>query len=152
MTVFTWIIAFSVLGSVLSVAAAGLYLLLPANFRKRTLAGLVSFATGVLLGTAFLHLLPSALNASETLNAETLMATALFGIMVFFVLEKGLIWRHAHQHEDQLGNHIGLADEDRGANSAGSLIVIGDTFHNFLDGILLTAAFITDIKLGIATG
>ena len=68
------------------------------------------------------------------------------GIFVFFILEKALIWRHAHHH----GHDV--SSEHRGDQSAGSLIVVGDTFHNFLDGILLTAAFVTDVHLGIATG
>ena len=152
MTVLYWIIAFSLLGSVLSVAAAGAYLLLPKPLRTRTLSGLVSFATGVLLGVAFLHLLPSALDQTDVLSADGVMMTVLFGIFIFFVLEKALIWRHTHQHDDHSHSHFDIPDCDRGASSAGSLIVVGDTFHNFLDGILLTAAFVTDIKLGIATG
>lgn len=152
MSVFYWILGFSILGSVLSVAAAGAYLLLPEKLRIQTLASLVSFATGVLLGTAFLHLLPSALEQGEILSSDGVMMTVLFGIFVFFVLEKALIWRHTHHHGDHSHSHFDLHQCDRGASSAGSLIVIGDTFHNFLDGILLTAAFVTDIKLGVATG
>ena len=152
MTVLYWIIAFSLLGSILSIAAAAAYLLLPENVRTLTLASLVSFATGVLLGVAFLHLLPSALDQGELLSSDGVMMTVLFGIFVFFVLEKALIWRHTHHHEDHSHSHFDVPDCDRGATSAGSLIVVGDTFHNFLDGILLTAAFVTDVKLGMATG
>ena len=100
MSVFYWILAFSLLGSVLSVAAAGAYLLLPEKLRIQTLASLVSFATGVLLGTAFLHLLPSALEQGEILSSDGVMMTVLFGIFVFFLLEKALIWRHTHHHGD----------------------------------------------------
>lgn len=152
MTVLYWIIAFSLLGSILSIAAAAAYLLLPKRLRTLTLASLVSFATGVLLGAAFLHLLPSALEQGEVLSSDGVMMTVLFGIFVFFVLEKALIWRHTHHHENHSHSHFDAPDCDRGATSAGSLIVVGDTFHNFLDGILLTAAFVSDIKLGIATG
>ena len=74
------------------------------------------------------------------------MVTVLLGIFVFFILEKALIWRHAHHHGHDASH------EHRGEQSAGALIVVGDTFHNFLDGILLTAAFVTDVHLGIATG
>ena len=80
------------------------------------------------------------------ISTDTVMATVLLGIFIFFVLEKALIWRHAHHHDHT------LASSDRGSHTAGSLIVIGDTFHNFLDGILLTGAFVTDVRLGIATG
>lgn len=146
MSVLGWIIAFSVLGSLLSVAAAATYLLLPDKARERSLSMLVSFATGVLLGVAFIHLLPHALEHSPANGASAIMTTVLIGIFVFFILEKALIWRHAHHH----GHDV--THEHRGAKSAGSLIVVGDTFHNFLDGVLLTAAFVTDIQLGIATG
>lgn len=146
MSVLAWIIAFSVIGSLLSVAAAAAYLLLPERARERSLSALVSFATGVLLGVAFIHLLPHALDHDPARGSSAIMMTVLFGIFVFFILEKALIWRHAHHHGH---DH---AHEFNGAHSAGSLIVVGDTFHNFLDGILLTAAFVTDIHLGFATG
>lgn len=146
MGVLGWIIAFSVLGSLLSVGTAAAYLLLPESARARSLSMLVSFATGVLLGVAFIHLLPHALELEATGDPRTVMTTVLVGICIFFILEKALIWRHAHHHGHDVSH------EYRGAQAAGSLIVIGDTFHNFLDGILLTAAFVTDIQLGIATG
>ena len=146
MSVLSWIIAFSVLGSLLSVGTAAGYLLLPERARVRSLTMLVSFATGVLLGVAFIHLLPHALDHESQPSASAVMTTVLFGICVFFILEKALIWRHAHHHGHD------AVDENRGAQSAGALIVVGDTFHNFLDGILLTAAFVTDVGLGIATG
>jgi len=146
MSVLSWIIAFSVIGSLLSVAMAAGYLLLPENARARSLSALVSFATGVLLGVAFIHLLPHALDHESGPSSNAVMMTVLVGIFVFFILEKGLIWRHAHHH-----GHDEVNDA-RGAHSAGALIVVGDTFHNFLDGVLLTAAFVTDIHVGIATG
>ncbi len=146
MSVLGWIIAFSVVGSVLSISAAGAYLLLPQMVRDRSLSMLVSFATGVLLGVAFIHLLPHALDIEPNRDSSAVMTTVLVGIFVFFILEKALIWRHAHHHG------YDVAHEHRGATAAGSLIIVGDTFHNFLDGILLTAAFVTDVHLGIATG
>jgi zinc and cadmium transporter len=146
MSVLSWIIAFSVLGSLLSVGMAAGYLLLPEKARVRSLSALVSFATGVLLGVAFVHLLPHALDHESNPSSNAVMMTVLFGIFVFFILEKALIWRHAHHHGDEESH------EERGAHSAGALIVVGDTFHNFLDGVLLTAAFVTDIQVGIATG
>lgn len=150
MSVLAWIIAFSVLGSLLSVLAAAGYLLLPERARLRSLSALVSFATGVLLGVAFIHLLPHALDHvsahGSSAGSSAIMMTVLFGIFVFFLLEKALIWRHAHHHGHE------HEEEFHGGHAAGSLIVVGDTFHNFLDGILLTAAFVTDIHLGIATG
>tara|TARA_Y100000588_G_scaffold220836_1_gene234722 strand:+ start:367 stop:1083 length:717 start_codon:yes stop_codon:yes gene_type:complete len=125
--------------------AAG-YLLLPERTRVRSLTFLVSFAIGVLLGVAFIHLLPHALHDASIHDSNAIMVTVLLGIFVFFILEKALIWRHAHHHGHD------ASSEHRGDQSAGALIVVGDTFHNFIDGILLTAAFVTDVHLGIATG
>lgn len=146
MSVLGWIIAFSVFGSLLSIVTAAGYLLLPERTRVQSLTFLVSFATGVLLGVAFIHLLPHALHDASPHGSNAIMVTVLLGIFVFFILEKALIWRHAHHH----GHDV--SSEHRGDQSAGSLIVVGDTFHNFIDGILLTAAFVTDVHLGIATG
>lgn len=155
-TILLWILLFAVVGSVFSVTAAGAYLLLPERLRQSTLSHLISFATGVLLGVAFMHLLPHALELGSPASPEGVMVTVLCGIFTFFVLEKALIWRHAHHDEiaHGQGHHIGHAHahpHDR-HNHAGSLIVVGDTFHNFLDGVLLTAAFVTDLELGIVTG
>lgn len=144
MDVFAWILGFAVLGSVLSVAAAGSYLLLPEPIRTRSVSYLISFATGMLLGAGFLHLLPEALRKAEG-NVERVMATVLIAILVFFLLEKALIWRHHHQHAN------GDSHGHGGDTPAGSLILIGDSFHNFLDGVLITAAFVADFQLGVVT-
>ena len=95
---YFWVLGFSLLGSVLSVAAAGTYLLLPATVREKSLDYLLSFAIGMLLGAGFLHLLPEALEHAAG-SFDGLMATALVAILVFFLLEKGLIWRHHHHHD-----------------------------------------------------
>ena len=87
MTVLYWIIGFSLISSILSVAAAGGYLLLPQTVRTKTLSMLVSFATGVLLGVAFIHLLPHALEHKSVLDADGVMMTVLIGILVFFLLK-----------------------------------------------------------------
>ena len=83
MSVLSWIIAFSVIGSLLSVAMAAGYLLLPENARARSLSALVSFSTGVLLGVAFIHLLPHALDHESGPGSNAVMMTVLFGIFVF---------------------------------------------------------------------
>jgi len=147
MNLLAWILGFSVLGSLLSLATAAIYLLLSPRVRERSLNYLISFATGMLLGAGFLHLLPQAL-AHTAAEPERLMGTVLFAILTFFLLEKGLIWRH-HHHSDEIsstGTHHGTD-----ARPAGSLILIGDSFHNFLDGILITVAFVADFRLGIVT-
>ena len=140
---FTWVLLFSLFGSVLSVAAAGTYLLLPAHIRDKSLTYLISFAIGMLLGAGFLHLLPEAL-AQRGDNIKGLMATALLAILVFFLLEKALIWRHHHHGEHGHGG-------DTHETPAGTLILIGDSFHNFLDGVLIAAAFMADFRLGVVT-
>ena len=147
MNLLAWILGFSVLGSLLSVAAAAVYLLLPQRVRERSLNYLISFATGMLLGAGFLHLLPEALEMAAT-QAEGLMATVLVAILTFFLLEKGLIWRH-HHHTDEA--HPDPEHGDVGERPAGSLILIGDSFHNFLDGALITAAFVADFRIGVVT-
>lgn len=140
----SWVLLFSLLGSVLSVAAAATYLLLPAATREKSPDYLLSFAIGMLLGAGFLHLLPEAIAQSSD-DIQGLMGTALAAILVFFVLEKGLVWRHHHHHD----GHAEGCEHIPGP--AGALILIGDSVHNFLDGILIAAAFLHDASLGVVT-
>jgi zinc and cadmium transporter len=142
MTTYLWVLLFTIGGSLLSVAAAATYLLLPYGARARSLEYLVSFAIGMLLGAAFLHLLPEALEHGGG-SAQALMTTALVAILTFFLLEKGLVWRHHHQHAHDVHAH--------GHAPAGTLILIGDSFHNFLDGVLVAAAFLADFHVGLVT-
>ena len=135
-SLFLWIIIFSTLGSVGAIAGAALLLLFPDSMRKRLLPCLLSYATGTLLGAAFLGMIPKAMDKAEPLNISI---TILSGIVLFFLLEKILLWRHCH-------------DEDCEVHSnAAPIILIGDAFHNFVDGLVITAAFLTSIPMGIAT-
>ncbi len=143
-----WIISFSILGGVLSVMAAASFLLLPAGARSRLLPGLVSFAIGTLLGAAFLGLLPHALDASATVNSHDIGATILIGLLIFFMLEKMVIWRHCHS--DHCEAHSPDFDQVK-EKAAANMILIGDGIHNLVDGVLIAAAFLTDIHLGIVT-
>ncbi|MHB1332146.1 MAG: ZIP family metal transporter [Sulfuriferula sp.] len=149
MTILTWIIAASLLGSVLSVLVASVF----AYAAKPSWVGmLVSYAIGALLGAVFLEILPHAFEASG--NAHTTAATVLAGIMGFFVLEKLVLWRHCHHetcetHGLEPVHQHGSGGFDHGRS--GMMILVGDTFHNFVDGILIAAAFLTDIELGIIT-
>ena len=104
---------------------------------------MVSLAIGTLLGAVFLEILPHALELSE--NYHNLMFAVLIGILSFFILEKLLIWRHCH------GNHCEAhAVQDQiSKNKKGSLILVGNLFHNFVDGILITSAFLVNINLGL---
>jgi len=158
MSLLIWIIIFSLVGGVLSVIAASVYLLLPDHHRVRFLPHMVSFATGTLLGAAFLGLLPNAMAGQKEADIHLITFTVLIGILVFFLLEKLVLWRHCHIQDceihgnDEEHEHHGHSHSyDPGQRSAGLLVLIGDGVHNFVDGILIAAAFITDIHLGVVT-
>lgn len=132
----------SLAGGVLSVVAAAA---VSTAFGAQRINVLISYAIGALLGAAFLEILPHALEHGEP---HRMAATVLFGIMFFFVLEKLVLWRHCHHdhceaHEAQAPAH------DHGRS--GLLILVGDTFHNFVDGVLIAAAFLESTELGIVT-
>ncbi len=150
MNLLLFIIVFTAVGGVLSVLAASLFLLLPDGLRNKLLPHGVSFAIGALLAVSFWGLIPHAFEEVPAAQFQMLSGTILAGLLVFFVLEKLLIWRHCHSGSCEAHIH----NDDRHSNpgkSAGSLIIIGDGIHNFVDGILIAAAFLTDIKLGIVT-
>ena len=147
MTVLLWIVATSLIGGVLSILCAALFAL---NARAHWVNALVSYAIGALLGAVFLEILPEAIELST--NITVLSATILGGILLFFTLEKLLIWRHCHHdHCEAHEPHEAQAVEHGAHGRSGSMIMIGDTFHNFVDGIIIAAAFLTDIQLGIVT-
>jgi len=131
-----WIVGFSILGSVGAVAGAGAMLLFPDAVRRRIVPVLISYATGTLLGAAFLGMIPAGLAQAP---ARAVSATVLAGIVAFFVLEKLVLWRHCHDQSCRVHGQ------------AAPLILFGDAFHNFVDGIVIAAAFLTSIPLGIAT-
>jgi zinc and cadmium transporter len=146
-----WIILFTALGGALSAFAASVFLVAPEGLRVKVLPHLVSFATGALLAAALLGLLPHAMQGAGVENAHVIGFTLLAGLLAFFVLEKMVLWRHCHQEVCE--GHVPHAHEharNRDAASA-SLILIGDGFHNVLDGVLIAAAFMTDVHLGIVT-
>ena len=141
------IIAFTALGGAVSATIAGAFLLLPEPRRHRLLPHLVSFATGALLGAALLALLPHAVEGAGPGNVHRIGLALVVGILAFFVLEKLVLWRHCH--DDPCEAHA-PHDHDRDRASA-TLILWGDAFHNALDGVLIAAAFMTDVHLGIVT-
>jgi len=147
MTVLTWIILFTLFGAVLSVLGASLVLFLPKKIISKALPFSVSFATGALLSVSFVGLIPHALEEVGAENFHTLSMTILAGLLFFFVLEKLVLWRHCH-HDDCEG-HVDVNAHSH--KSAGTLILVGDSVHNFVDGILIAAAFLTDIHLGVVT-
>ncbi len=151
--VLLWILLFGLVASVGALAPAGLVLLLSDSQRRRFTPYLLSFATGTILATALIGLLPGAL---EQASVHTVTATLLGGVVLFFVLESLVIWRHAHPdepgHEHAHGAHEAPnAPPDPYGVKAGNLILIGDAFHNFVDGVAVAAAFLTSPTLGFAT-
>ncbi|MGR9115761.1 MAG: ZIP family metal transporter [Gammaproteobacteria bacterium] len=146
MNLLVLIILFTALGGILSVLAASVFLLLSDRQRARVLPHGVSFAIGALLAVAFWGLIPHAFEEVRPDQVQGLSGTILVGILGFFVLEKLLIWRHCHHSE--CAAHT---EEGHGHQPAGTLILLGDAIHNFVDGILIAAAFLTDVKLGIVT-
>ncbi len=147
MPLLLWIILFTLLGGVLSVVAASLFLLLPEKHHPNVLPHGVSFATGALLSVAFWDLLPGAVAATGIEGVQGLFLVVLLGILAFFLLEKLLLWRHSHG--DDYAGHASA--EAHLLQPAGMLIVLGDGIHNFVDGVLIAAAFLVDIHLGIVT-
>ena len=147
MGTLTLIVVFTALSGLLSALAAGVFLALGERLRAAVLPHLVSFATGTLLGAAFLGLIPHALDGGGANAPHRIGLALLAGILLFFLLEKFVLWRHCH--DDPCEMH----SPDHGARDAASanLILAGDTFHNLLDGVLVAAAFMTNPQLGIVT-
>lgn len=148
MHLLLWILVFCALGGVLSVLAAGTFLLLPERLRNRLIPLLVSFAIGALLGAALLALLPHALEQPGVASHD-IGAAVLVGLLIFFLLEKMVLWRHSHaDHANEA--EFGETGHTHG-KAAGYLILFGDAIHNLVDGVLIASAFLTDIKLGVVT-
>lgn len=169
------------LGGVLSVCVAALFAL---NAKKHWVPLLVSYAIGALLAAVFLEILPHAIETSP--NIEAMTATMLFGVLLFFTLEKLVLWRHCHgehcemhamhdeAHCPELHPEQVTAKKPQGVikfrlpaapsqalshhhhhahdgGRSGLMIMVGDTFHNFVDGILICAAFMVDMQVGLVT-
>ena len=136
-----WILAASVAGGTLSAGLAAASL----SLRATWVPMLVSFAIGALLGAAFLGVIPEAF---ETGEAHEVAAAILAGIFGFFVLEKLLLWRHCHTENCEVHD---LHEHTHDHGRSGALIVVGDTVHNFVDGVLIAAAFLQSTELGVVT-
>ncbi|MEP7328182.1 MAG: ZIP family metal transporter [Betaproteobacteria bacterium] len=151
MTTLTYTIAAAIAGGVLSTLAAAATL----SLQRSAISRLVSFAVGALLGAVFIELLPHAL---ESGSPERVMITVLCGLLAFFLLEKLVLWRHSHGH-DEHHDDIEESEHDHALHThahddqgrSGLMILIGNSVHNFCDGVVIAAAFLADVRLGIAT-
>jgi zinc and cadmium transporter len=152
------IILATLLGGLLSMVAAAA---LAFRLSRKATATLVAFAAGVMLSSALLEILPEAfaslpqhMDAAEHFGkahghdhdatAATLFAVLLAGLLGFFALERLALWRHSHAGCD-------AAEGEHQAEVTAPLILIGDAFHNFVDGLLIAAAFLADPMLGVTT-
>ena len=145
MSVLAWIITATIFGGILSVSGAALLALNSSS--QRYVGAMVSYAIGALLGAVFLNILPEAIKLTN--NVAAFSATLLGGILLFFILEKLVLWRHCHHDHCEAHEPKVEAKNDHGRS--GLMIMLGDTFHNFVDGVIIAAAFLTDIQLGIVT-
>jgi zinc and cadmium transporter len=131
-----WAVGLTLVGSLGGVLVASVLLSFNDRIRLTIVPWLVSYAVGTLLGVALLVLLPEAL---AHLPARTVLASLLGGIMLFFLLEKLVLWRHCHTYDCEAHG------------MAAPMVIIGDAFHNFLDGVIIGTAVRTSIPLGVST-
>ena len=141
MTLF-WIIGTCLAGGFLSLLFAFLFF---KNSNINIVTNMVSLSVGTMLGAVFLEILPHALE--QATDSHDTMSIVLIGLLVFFTLEKLLIWRHCHGDHCETHSH----DAELKNNKSGSLLLIGDLSHNFIDGILIASAFIYEFQLGLVT-
>lgn len=129
------LIAALLIGSIGSVGLAGALLLLNKNVLEKITTYLLSLAGGTLLGAAFLGMLPKAISYAE--DVKTVLTITLLGIVALFMLEKIILW-----------NKCGNKNCERQKDASAQLILIGDAFHNFIDGVIITAAFLSSPSFG----
>ena len=136
MSTFFIALGLSLIGGFGGLLIASGVLLIKDSIRTKLVPWLVSYAVGALLGVSILGLLPTTL---EQLPPQRVFATLLWGILLFFVLEKLVLWRHCHVHDCEV--HDGSVVP----------VLVGDAFHNFVDGAVVAAAVMTSVPLGIST-
>ena len=132
----SWILGASVFGGILSLIG-GVFLLWREKFVKKISILLVSFAVGSLLGAAFFELMPESIKMLEPRQA---FIYTLLGILTVFLLEKFFIWHHHHYHNDEKQTH---------PHPYTGTVIFGDSLHNFIDGLAISASFLLDFQVGI---
>lgn len=146
MTVLQTIVLVTTLAGAASVLVAASFSL---SLLSKMVHSMVSVSVGILLATAFLHSLPEAFTMSGA-SPQLLFATLLAGLLGFFLLEKIALLRHSHHHEGDGHDHHHGHDAEV-AGRSGWMILVGDGLHNFVDGVLIAAAFMVDYQVGIFT-
>ncbi len=146
MTLF-YIIVATLAGGLLSVLIAAA---ISVAVLARLVRSLVSLSTGILLSTALLQVLPEAFEGQAP--PQALFATLLGGLLAFFLLEKAELYRHGHHHEgDHPHHHHHHGFDAEQAGRGGLAVLLGDSIHNFCDGVIIAAAFLVDTHLGVVT-
>ena len=140
-----YIVAATFAGGLLSVLVAAS---LTVGVLTRVVHHLVSLSAGVLLATALLDVLPEAFESNA--SPQSLSLTLLIGLLFFFLLEKAELYRHSHHHEGDEHHHQHGFDQQQ-AGRGGWSVILGDSIHNFCDGIIIAAAFLADTRLGVVT-
>ena len=170
MTPLFIIMLFAAFGGIASAAFAVVFLWVREDHSALILPHFISFATGALLGAALLALLPEAMAQAGPEGAHGIGLMLVAGLGVFFVIEKLVLWWHAHAHvhgegaaacpqhaDDAPGDHVPRQQDTRHAydhardHASGVLVLIGDSLHNALDGALIAAAFLGSFQLGVLT-
>lgn len=136
MSLLSTALGLSLLGSLGGLFVASTLLLFNESLRTKIVPWLVSYAVGALLGASLLGLIPEAL---AELPPDRVLGSLLAGIVVFFILEKLVLLRHCHTNHCQVHG------------AAAQMVIIGDAFHNFIDGAIIAAAVLTSVPLGINT-
>ena len=129
------ILVFSILGSIGVILTTSFFFLIKDKTQKLLVPCLVSYATGTLLSAAFLGMIRQALVST---NSLLVLSFVLGGIICFFFMEKLIIWRHCHDEECEVHG------------TAGPILLIGDAFHNLIDGVIITASFLISFEFGVA--
>jgi len=142
LSTLAYILIFTFIGSIVALVG-GVLLLYWRRRVRRSMLYIVSFAIGALLGAAFLDLIPEAI---ELASVEMILLFVFCGLIVFFVLENFVRWHFCHE---LICKHKGHKHIHPWPFSY--LLIFGDTFHNFIDGVIIAATFLIDIPLGIIT-